>query len=500
MFLDNSAGRKVDGNTTAGDKRGVDAAFRKAARLRDAGVVPGQAVLLRAPDGSGYAERLLAVLAVPARPVLVPLDATEAEVRRAAALAGASLVVEAESVRCLRDSAVEHSASAECAVGLLSSGSTGQPKLIWRSEASLRSEGERYRAALDLRPDDHIVLPLPLCHAYGLGWFAAALVSGARVTLLAPRAIGAIVDALEMDAAALVLVPGLARMLVRRHAGEARRLPALRFAMVGAGPVDQALDDAFEAAFGIRLSRNYGSTEMGAVLAGRAPLPPMSVGVPMPGVEVHVADDGALSVRVDGCWHETGDMARWRDGTLTIVGRRSLSARRGARWVAPVEVEQALLAHADIADVRVVRRPGPRHDEDRLLALVVPADKHVGVSDVHAIATVALASHKRPDRVVLRRSLGRNEIGKIPMRAVYSRAAAPISPELLDLALELEQLGVLAALDGEADTAILSAELDLPLESLELTLEAACAGGVVVRHADDGLALLDSLQAQPHDE
>ena len=61
------------------------------------------------------------------------------------------------------------------------------------------------------------------------------------------------------------------------------------------------------------------------------------------------------------------------DGFLTITGRRSESIRSGGEWVAPVEVEAAVLTHPAVAEVGVVGLPDPRWGEVVCAAIVVAA-------------------------------------------------------------------------------------------------------------------------------
>ncbi len=120
----------------------------------------------------------------------------------------------------------------------------------------------------------------------------------------------------------------------------------------------------------------YGSTEAGSVASldhADIERKPGSCGVPVPGTQVRVADDGELWVRsptlfdgylddadateaclVDG-WYRTGDLAdEDEDGYLRIVGRARDVIRTGGESVAPAEVEEVLSTLPTVREVAVV--------------------------------------------------------------------------------------------------------------------------------------------------
>ena len=460
----------------------------------------GEAVAVALPNGDEWLRTVLALAVCGARPLLLAADTPAAELARVLdaaggwrhAAAGGSLVAVREAPAGLTDAHADADA-----IGLLTSGSTGERKIVWRSDASLVAEGERYRRTLELGPHDRVVVLPPLSHAYALGWLFAILVSGARFDLLPATALGAAVDRVVEGATILVLVPSLARLLARRGA-DGRSVRSLRLAMVGAGPVDAALDDAFTRGFGIGLARNYGSTETGATLAGEPPLPPLTVGRPLPGVAVRfagaTAENGAghLHVRVEGRWHETGDLARERDGgVIEIVGRLGRALRRGDRWVSPAEIEEVLRRCPGVRDAHVVGRSGRHAGDERIFAFVVADDPATLATEaILEHARTELAPWKVPDRVLVRTTLRRNEVGKVVSAPVYRLAArervaaAARAYKLSELVFALARLGVLDALDGATEAAVVAAQLGLQADELEIALEVAEALGVVERTAD----------------
>ena len=165
--------------------------------LRAAGVT-GQTVGLQGSNGASWVIGLLGLLRAGARPLLVGHDSPPPEVQRLLAAVGAGRCLRTEEgqpprltgitgARCGKGA---HEGWGGAAVLLASSGSTGAAKLVTRSERSLLDEGCRYLTAGLITAEDTLALPLPMSHAYALGWAVAALCPGPAVPSASPLAGG----------------------------------------------------------------------------------------------------------------------------------------------------------------------------------------------------------------------------------------------------------------------------------------------------------------------
>ncbi|HEV3449714.1 MAG TPA: acyl-CoA synthetase [Acidimicrobiia bacterium] len=117
---------------------------------------------------------------------------------------------------------------------------------------------------------------------------------------------------------------------------------------------------------------------------------------------------------VDGVrWSVPGDDARVEeDGTITILGRGSVSINTGGEKVYPEEVEGALKAHPAVFDAVVVGLPDDRWGE-RVVAVVEPRDgQRPTLDDVAAQARRHLAGYKLPRQLVLVDHVERSPSGK----------------------------------------------------------------------------------------
>jgi acyl-CoA synthetase (AMP-forming)/AMP-acid ligase II len=117
---------------------------------------------------------------------------------------------------------------------------------------------------------------------------------------------------------------------------------------------------------------------------------------------------------VDGVrWSVPGDDARLEeDGTITVLGRGSVSINSGGEKVYPEEVEGALKSHPGVFDAVVVGVPDDRWGE-RVVAVVEPRDgQQPTLEDVTAEARRHVAGYKVPRGVVLVEHIVRSPSGK----------------------------------------------------------------------------------------
>ena len=132
---------------------------------------------------------------------------------------------------------------------------------------------------------------------------------------------------------------------------------------------------------------------------------------------------------VDGVrWSVPGDDARREDdGTITVLGRGSVSINTGGEKVYPEEVEGALKGHPAVFDAVVVGVPDERWGE-RVVAVVEPRDgARPTLEEVEAQARRHVAGYKVPRQLVLVGHIERSPSGKPDYRWA-KRVAQAASP------------------------------------------------------------------------
>jgi long-chain acyl-CoA synthetase len=180
----------------------------------------------------------------------------------------------------------------------------------------------------------------------------------------------------------------------------------LRAVMSGGARLEPEVGRFFQG-LGLTVMQGYGQTEAGPVISANPPdaVHIDSVGVPLRGVELRIAEDGEILVRgelvMDGYWHDaeatrlvlhdgwlhTGDVGTLDDaGYLRITDRKKdMIVLSGGENVSPAKIEGMLIAEPELAQAVVLGdgRAG-------LTALCVPAEGHDEAATAVAVSRVNL--------------------------------------------------------------------------------------------------------------
>jgi malonyl-CoA/methylmalonyl-CoA synthetase len=333
------------------------------------------------------------------------------------------------------------------AVALLAytSGTTGRPKGALLSHGNLHATAEALRLAWRWSPDDRLVHALPLFHMHGLGVALHGTLQAGASALLLPRfEPEAVLDALEREQATLFFgVPTMLHRLVDQ--ARAGALARLRLLVSGSAPLAPELHARIAARTGQVCLERYGMTETGMLVSnpveGRRV--PGTVGFPLPGVELRLAESGEIEVRGpnvfrgylerpdanaeaftrDG-WFRTGDLgALDAEGRLRIVGRAKELVISGGYNVHPREVEEALLAHPAVREAAVVGTPSPEWGE--LVTAYVVSERPLELAELRAFLAERLAAYKHPRLVHRVTALPRNALGKVQRHRLRDGAVLP---------------------------------------------------------------------------
>jgi len=394
-----------------------DRARRVAAALRDAGVGPGDRVVLSLPKTVWLPACHVGALALGA--VVVPLNPAYPD----AVLA--ELVARAEPSLAIADPALA-ARSAEVAPGLrwwcpegdpppgatalperdaeaapaprvdaaapallvFTSGTTGRPKGVVLRHGNLAHSLDGLARVWDWREDDRLLHVLPVFHLHGLGvaLYGSLAVGSALVFHERFDPARVLREAGPAQATLLMAVPTMLRRLVETaESMPGNPLAGLRAVISGSAPLPASLFRRFRERFGLEPVERYGMTEtmMNASNPVAGPRTPGSVGWPLPGVELALRDPetgaeagagpGEIWVRGPNVfagywrdseatraafdragWFRTGDLGHLDEaGRLHLTGRVKEIVLTGGYNVSPVAVEEALAGEEDAGVVEL---------------------------------------------------------------------------------------------------------------------------------------------------
>jgi acyl-CoA synthetase (AMP-forming)/AMP-acid ligase II len=112
-------------------------------------------------------------------------------------------------------------------------------------------------------------------------------------------------------------------------------------------------------------------------------------------------------------WYHTGDHGYIRGEFVYLGGRRTDLIIRGGENVYPVEIENRLIEHADIAEAAVVGAPHPTLGQEVRAFVVRRPGSQIDEDGVRAWVGQELAAFKVPSKVDFVESLPQNASGKV---------------------------------------------------------------------------------------
>ncbi|TDL81239.1 malonyl-CoA synthase [Palleronia sediminis] len=395
----------------------------------------GARLLICAPD---RAEALLGALG---GAMLETLDAT----------GGGSMAAAADAAPAIFDTVTRE--PGDLAALLYTSGTTGRAKGAMLTQDNLLSNALALADLWRFTASDRLVHALPIFHTHGL--FVAVnvtLAAGGAMIFLPGFDADRIVAELPR-ATVLMGVPTFYSRLLAHPGLTSDRTRDMRLFISGSAPLSAATHRAFEARTGHRILERYGMTETnmtssnpydGARRAG-------TVGFPLPGVELRIADAegralpegeiGGIEVRgpnvFAGYWNlpdktaqemradgffVTGDLGRIdEEGYLQIVGRSKDLVISGGYNIYPKEIEEVLDAQPGIAESAVIGVPHLDLGEVPVAVIVARDDPAPAPETILARAAEKLARYKLPRRVIALDALPRNAMGKVQKAELRDR-------------------------------------------------------------------------------
>ena len=319
-----------------------------------------------------------------------------------------------------------HRAPTDIAMIIYTSGSTGQPKGVMHSfeHATRATEGmvKELKNRVKVKGENRVMSYLPLAHVFERAWVECASLVDGNIHVYFAETLETFVK--DLNRAKPTIFISVPRLWLKFQQGVFAKKPPeklnkllnmpilgrivankvlkglglnhAKMAGSGSAPIPAELI-AWYRRLGLNLIEGYGMTEDFAYSHNSTPAinAPGCVGVPLPGVQVRISDEGEIQIKSPGRmvgyykrpdlteeaftadgYFKTGDRGERRasDGLLKITGRvKELFKTAKGKYVAPAPIENMLNAHPMVE-----------------LSLVS------GVGQVAAYAMVVLAENLRP--------------------------------------------------------------------------------------------------------
>ena len=355
------------------------------------------------------------------------------------------------------------------AVILMSGGTTGTPKGVVGLHRHYAITGRQLGTWLQAGTtpwDDVLMAALPLFHSFAnIGIQSVALRNHNAMALVPnPRDLDDLLHTIaKTRPTAFSGVPTLFSAVANHPKVRAGKvdLSSVRVCFSGAAPLLAETKRRFEELTGGRIVEGYSLTEAMlacAVNPVEGPNKIGSVGMPLPDVEMRIADTasgaplpagevGQILIRApqlmarywddpsetastvrehDGQrWLHTGDLGYLDgDGYLFIVDRMKDLIKTHGYQVWPREIEEVLAAHPAVAEVGVAGVPDPAKGEVAKAWVVLRDGEAASVEELRAFCRERLAPYKVPATVEFRAELPKSMVGKVLRRALTAGPAS----------------------------------------------------------------------------
>jgi fatty-acyl-CoA synthase len=337
-------------------------------------------------------------------------------------------------------------------------GTTGRPRGVLVSHRARAGQARAIAKAFGITGEDVVCVSTPMAHVAGLFvCFQPAIAVGATCVLLERWDAGLFLDNAEAHGVtATVMVPTQLIDLLAHEAFRPERLAALRRVVhAGASMPPPVLARLMGTLPWVEFIENYGQSELGALTVRRGvdlPAKAGSIGRAIKGVGLAVLGADGMPVAVGevgelccrgsnallgydgepdatealykygGSWVATGDAAhRDKDGFYFLVERLRDMIIRGGENIYPVEIENVLFGHPDVAECAVIGISHPRLGEVPVAYVVRKAGAAAGEATLIDHCAAHLARHKKPAVIHFIDELPKTAVGKIRKNVLRAR-------------------------------------------------------------------------------
>ncbi|TDY16822.1 acyl-CoA synthetase (AMP-forming)/AMP-acid ligase II [Paraburkholderia sp. BL6665CI2N2] len=355
----------------------------------------------------------------------------------------------------------------DVAVLMYTSGTTGRPKGVMRTQRGEARQAETMSNVFSKRGDSRQLIMMPLFHVgarclyYSTFWLAGAVHVQRKFD---PKLVLETIQNYRVTH--LHLVPTMVADILNVPEINSYDLSSVELLLYAAAPMPVSLLKRGIATFGNVMGNGYGSTESNfTFLAPHQHHPDGtpeqiarlgSVGQSFPDVEMRILDDegtdcpigtpGEVVCRSDSLmagywnngpatveamrdgWYHTGDMGYLdHQGYLFLVDRKKDMIITGGENVYCREVETAIERHPDVHEVAVIGVPDEKWGESVRAVVVLRPGASLTEAELIAFSRQQIAHYKAPKSVIFVDELPRVQTGKISKVALREQFKHPVA-------------------------------------------------------------------------
>ena len=346
----------------------------------------------------------------------------------------------------------------DAACGLCyTSGTTGNPKGVLYSHKSNIQHSQAALIGLTMKPDEAILMVVPLFHvlAWGIPYFAPMF--GLKIVMPGMQMEGEpLYDLIEKEDVTLAFgVPTIWMGLLNYCRENNKVLSSVKNTVIGGSALSLAILKEFDEVHEVNVIQGWGMTEMSPLGTSNFMTPEMEKmnkedryavqlkqGRPMFGIELKVVDDSGKELPKDGesqghlmvrgpwvlqryfkaekdCvdkdgWFDTGDISVLdQDGYMTIKDRAKDVIKSGGEWISSIDLENAAVGHSEVAEACVVGIPHPKWDERPMLFIVTNDGEPIDKESILEFLGSKVAKWWLPDEIIFMKELPHGATGKL---------------------------------------------------------------------------------------
>ncbi len=338
------------------------------------------------------------------------------------------------------------------------SGTTGNPKGVTYTHRSnvIHALTVTSPDMLNLSSNDKVMPVVPLFHANGWSVGYSAPLAGSSLILpgreMTPEAL---FEMLEKGVTITLAVPTVWLLLLNYLDNQDLKLSTLKRVVIGGSACPRAVIEKFQNVYGVQVLHAWGMTEMsplGTICSFKPEVSELptneridvqeTTGHSPFSVKLQITDDNgkvlpwdgktsgklwakgaavvnnyhkeeSLAVNADG-WFDTGDVATIdENGYMRITDRSKDVIKSGGEWISSIELENAAIAHSQVAEAAAIGVTHPKWDERPVIVVVSKTREKPKPQEIIEKISERVAKWQVPDDVIFLESIPHTATGKI---------------------------------------------------------------------------------------